>query len=143
MRIAEGCDNFCTYCIIPGIRGSYRSRRIEDIVAEAKDLAEGGVKELSIIAEDITCYGQDIYGRLMLTELLKELVKIEKILRIRLLYAYPNNITEELLLLMAEQDKICKYLDMPIQHISDSVLKLMGRNITGAEIKSIIDRARD
>ena len=143
LRIAEGCDNFCTYCIIPGIRGSYRSRRIEDIVAEAKELAARGVKELSVIAEDITCYGQDIYGKLMLTELLKELVKIESILRIRLLYAYPNNITEELLLLISEEDKICKYLDMPIQHISDSVLKLMGRNITGTAIKNIIDRARE
>lgn len=143
LRIAEGCDNFCTYCIIPGIRGSYRSRRIEDIAAEANELAARGVKELSVIAEDITCYGQDIYGKPMLTELLKELVKIENILRIRLLYAYPNNITEELLLLMAKEDKICKYLDMPIQHISDSVLKLMGRNITGTAIKNIIDRARE
>jgi ribosomal protein S12 methylthiotransferase len=143
LRIAEGCDNFCTYCIIPGIRGSYRSRKIEDIKNEAAELAEGGVKELIIIGEDITWYGKDNYGKTMLTELLKELVTIDKIQRIRLLYAYPNNITEELLLLMSKEEKICNYLDMPIQHISDNILKLMGRNITGKEIKGIINRARE
>lgn len=143
LRIAEGCDNFCTYCIIPGIRGSYRSRKIEEIKNEAAELAEGGVKELIIIGEDITWYGKDNYGKTMLTELLKELVTIDKIQRIRLLYAYPNNITEELLLLMSKEEKICNYLDMPIQHISDNILKLMGRNITGKEIKGIINRARE
>ncbi len=143
LRIAEGCDNFCTYCIIPGIRGSYRSRKIEDIKNEATELAEGGVKELIIIGEDITWYGKDNYGKTMLTELLKELVTIDKIQRIRLLYAYPNNITEELLQLMSKEEKICNYLDMPIQHISDNILKLMGRNITGKEIKGIINRARE
>ncbi len=143
LRIAEGCDNFCTYCIIPGIRGKYRSRKIEDIKKEAEGLVSSGVKELMIIAEDITCYGQDLYGELMLAELLKELVKIEDLSRIRLLYAYPNNITEELLLLIAKEEKICKYLDMPIQHISDSILKLMGRNITGDQIRKIILRARE
>lgn len=143
LRIAEGCDNFCTYCIIPGIRGSYRSRKIEDIKNEAQELAQKGVKELIVIGEDITFYGKDLYGTTMLTELLKELVKIEGLQRIRLLYAYPNNITEELLQLMAKEEKICKYLDMPVQHISDRILKLMGRNITGKEIKEIIKRARE
>lgn len=143
LRIAEGCDNFCTYCIIPELRGKYRSRKIEDIVKEATELVDNGVKEIILVAEDITCYGVDLYDQVMLTKLLKELVKIQNLTRIRLLYAYPNNITEELLQLMRKEDKICKYLDMPIQHISDKILKLMGRNITGNEIKNIIKRARE
>lgn len=143
LRIAEGCDNFCTYCIIPELRGKYRSRKIEDVVEEAKEIVKNGVKEIIIIAEDITCYGEDLYGKIRLTDLLKELVKINKLSRIRLLYAYPNNITEELLQLMKAEEKICNYLDMPIQHISDKILKIMGRNITGNEIRDIINRARE
>lgn len=143
LRIAEGCDNFCTYCIIPELRGKYRSREIEEIVKEAKEIVQSGVKEIIIIAEDITCYGEDLYGKLMLVDLLKEIVKVNNLERVRLLYAYPNNITEELLQLMKSEEKICNYLDMPIQHISDRILKLMGRKITGFEIRSIIDKARE
>ncbi len=143
LRIAEGCDNFCTYCIIPDLRGKYRSRKMEDIIDEAKVIVSRGVKEIILIAEDITCYGEDLYGEIMLTDLLKELVKINKLIRIRLMYVYPNNITEELLQLMRKEEKICNYLDMPIQHISNKILKLMGRNITGNEIRNIINRARE
>lgn len=142
LKIADGCDHFCTYCIIPYLRGSYRSRKIEDIVSEAKNLSNQGVKELIIVAQDITEYGKDIYGKIKLVELLKELVKIEKIEWIRLLYSYPENITDELIKTIKENKKICNYIDIPIQHIHDSILKKMGRNINSKEIIALIKKIR-
>ncbi|RXM58658.1 30S ribosomal protein S12 methylthiotransferase RimO [Clostridium tetani] len=127
LRIAEGCDNFCTYCAIPKIRGKYRSRKIEDIIEEAKFLSQNGVKEIIIVAQDTTRYGLDIYGEKMLPSLLKQLEEVDGIEWIRLLYCYPEDITEELIEEFARNKKLCKYVDVPIQHISDSVLKRMGR----------------
>lgn len=127
LRIAEGCDNFCTYCAIPKIRGKYRSRKIEDIINEAKDLSQKGVKEIIVVAQDTTRYGLDIYGKKMLPELLKKLEEIKGIEWIRLLYCYPEDITEELIEEFIRNKKLCKYIDIPIQHISDYVLKKMGR----------------
>ncbi|QBD84847.1 30S ribosomal protein S12 methylthiotransferase RimO [Clostridium tetani] len=127
LRIAEGCDNFCTYCAIPKIRGKYRSRKIEDIIEEAKDLSQNGVKEIIIVAQDTTRYGLDIYGEKTLPSLLKQLEEVDGIEWIRLLYCYPEDITEELIEEFARNKKLCKYVDVPIQHISDSVLKRMGR----------------
>ncbi len=143
LRIAEGCDHHCTYCIIPGIRGQYRSRKKEDILTEAQWLSQKGVKELIVIAEDISVYGMDLYGKNELVPLLKELAPIDGIERIRLLYVYPNHISDEFFDLMANEEKICNYIDMPIQHISDPVLKKMGRRITGDRIKEIIEKARE
>ncbi|CDI49385.1 30S ribosomal protein S12 methylthiotransferase RimO [Clostridium tetani] len=127
LRIAEGCDNFCTYCAIPKIRGKYRSRKIEDIIEEAKDLSQNGVKEIIIVAQDTTRYGLDIYGEKMLPSLLKQLEEVDGIEWIRLLYCYPEDITEKLIEEFARNKKLCKYVDIPIQHISDYVLKRMGR----------------
>ncbi|KGI40119.1 30S ribosomal protein S12 methylthiotransferase RimO [Clostridium tetani] len=127
LRIAEGCDNFCTYCAIPKIRGKYRSRKIEDIIEEAKFLSQNGVKEIIIVAQDTTRYGLDIYGEKTLPSLLKQLEEVDGIEWIRLLYCYPEDITEELIEEFARNKKLCKYVDVPIQHISDSVLKRMGR----------------
>ena len=127
LRIAEGCDNFCTYCAIPKIRGKYRSRKIEDLINEAKTLSENGVKEIIIVAQDTTRYGIDLYGEKMLPELLKQLEEINGIEWIRLLYCYPEDITEELIEEFVRNKKLCKYIDIPIQHISDFVLKRMGR----------------
>ncbi len=142
LKIAEGCDNHCTYCVIPSIRGRYRSRRIEDIVEEAKELAEKGVRELVVIAQDTTRYGMDIYGRYNLPELLDELCRIEKIRWIRIHYCYPELVTDELIDTIARQEKICKYLDIPIQHCNDRILKLMGRHTSKEEICSIIEKIR-
>ncbi|BDR86551.1 30S ribosomal protein S12 methylthiotransferase RimO [Clostridium tetani] len=127
LRIAEGCDNFCTYCAIPKIRGKYRSRKIEDIIEEAKFLSQNGVKEIIIVAQDTTRYGLDIYGEKTLPSLLKQLEEVDGIEWIRLLYCYPEDITEELIEEFSRNKKLCKYVDVPIQHISDSVLKRMGR----------------
>lgn len=143
LKIAEGCDNFCTYCAIPSIRGRFRSRKIEDIVAEAKDLAAMGVTELNVVAQDTTRYGEDNYGRLMLPELLRELVKIPQIKWIRLLYCYPERVTDELIELMATEDKIVKYLDMPLQHSAPNVLKRMNRPKDISAVEALIDKIRE
>ncbi|MGN0144579.1 MAG: 30S ribosomal protein S12 methylthiotransferase RimO [Clostridium sp.] len=137
IRIAEGCNNFCTYCIIPKIRGKFRSRKMENIISEAKNLASNGVKELILIAQDTTMYGSDIYGKQNLHELLRELSKIEGVEWIRILYCYPEEIYDELIEEIASNDKVVKYLDLPIQHISNHVLKLMGRKTTK---EAIIDK---
>ncbi len=143
LKIADGCDNNCTYCAIPKIRGKYRSRKIEDIVAEATELAQNGVKELIVIAQDTTRYGKDIYGRYSLDRLLKELCKIEGLCWIRLHYFYPEAVTEDVLDIMAREKKICKYIDMPIQHINDDILRRMARRTDSIEIKKKIDRIRE
>ena len=143
LKIAEGCDNHCTYCVIPSIRGKYRSRTTEDIVAEARSLAEKGVKELVVIAQDTTRYGMDIYGEYRLPKLLDELCKIEDIRWIRIHYCYPELVTDELIDTIARQDKICNYLDIPIQHCNDRILKLMGRRTNKAEITGIIKKLRE
>ena len=142
LKIADGCSNRCTYCAIPYIRGPQISRRMEDIIKEAKKLAKDGYKELIIIAQDTTKYGTDIYGKPMLAELLQEICKIESIKWVRFLYAYPETITDELINLVKENDKICKYFDIPIQHISDRVLKRMNRQSDGASIRNLIKKLR-
>ncbi len=142
LRIAEGCSNFCTYCAIPKIRGPFVSRKMEDVIEEAKKLANEGYEELIIIAQDTTKYGIDIYGESKLAELLKELCKIEKLKWIRFLYAYPETITDELIEVVKNEDKICKYFDIPIQHISNSVLKRMNRKSNGETIRNLIKRLR-
>ena len=142
LRIAEGCSNFCTYCAIPKIRGPFVSRKMEDVIEEAKKLANEGYEELIIIAQDTTKYGIDIYGKSKLAELLKELCKIEKLKWIRFLYAYPETITDELIEVIKNEDKICKYFDIPIQHISNSVLKRMNRKSNGETIRTLIKRLR-
>lgn len=142
IKIAEGCNNICTYCIIPHIRGKYRSRKIEEITEEAKRLASSGTKELIIIAQDTTYYGMDIYGRLALPELLKELCKIDGIRWIRLMYCYEDKITDELIDTMAREEKICHYIDIPIQHSSDRILKAMNRKSTKTSIMSTISKLR-
>ncbi|NFO32753.1 30S ribosomal protein S12 methylthiotransferase RimO [Clostridium botulinum] len=142
IRIAEGCNNFCTYCIIPKIRGKFRSRRMENIISEATDLASKGVKELILIAQDTTQYGSDIYGKKNLHILLKELSNIEGIKWIRVLYCYPEAIYDELIEEIAANDKVVKYLDIPIQHISDHVLKLMGRKTSKKDITDKIEKLR-
>lgn len=143
LRIAEGCSNFCTYCAIPKIRGNFISRTIEDIIEEAEKLAEEGYQELIVIAQDTTKYGMDIYGEPKLAELLKRLCKIKKIKWIRFLYAYPETITEELIKVVKEEDKICKYFDIPIQHISNHVLKRMNRKSNGESIRHLIQKLRE
>lgn len=142
LRIAEGCSNFCTYCAIPKIRGPFVSRKIEEVIEEAKKLANEGYEELIIIAQDTTKYGIDIYGESKLAELLKELCKIEKLKWIRFLYAYPETITDELIEVVKNEEKICKYFDIPIQHISNSVLKRMNRKSNGETIRNLIKRLR-
>lgn len=142
LRIAEGCDNFCTYCIIPKIRGKFRSRALESIVEEAKKLAKNGVKELILIAQDTTNYGIDIYGEKKLHLVLRELAKIEGIEWIRVLYCYPEAIHDELIKEISVNDKVCNYLDLPIQHISNNVLKRMGRKTTKEEIIGKINDLR-
>ena len=142
LKIGEGCDNHCTYCIIPKLRGKYRSRKIEDIVKEAKDLAAKGVKELVVIAQDTTKYGFDLYGEVKLPELLEELAQIEGIKWIRIMYSYPESITEELVKVMKKYDNICNYFDMPIQHASNRILKLMNRHTTKEEIRAKVEMIR-
>lgn len=143
IRIAEGCNNFCTYCIIPKIRGKFRSRKMENILEEARDLSKNGVKELILVAQDTTMYGSDIYGKKNLHELLQELSKIEGIEWIRVLYCYPEEIYDELIDEIANNDKVVKYLDLPIQHISNHVLKLMGRKTTKEDIIAKIEKLRE
>ena len=142
LKIAEGCDKFCTYCIIPSLRGKFRSVPMERLIKEAQFLAEGGVKELTLIAQETTVYGVDLYGKKMLPELLDKLCEIEGIEWIRLLYCYPEEITDELIETMKRQPKICHYLDMPIQHAADTVLKRMGRRTTHKELIDLISKLR-
>ncbi len=143
LKIAEGCDNKCTYCAIPMIRGRYRSREIENIVDEAKHLADNGVKELIVIAQDTTKYGVDIYGEYKLAALLKELCKIEKIEWVRVLYCYPECITDELIDVFATEDKLLKYIDMPLQHCDGNVLKRMCRKGNREELTALIKKLRE
>lgn len=142
LRIAEGCNNRCAYCVIPLIRGGYRSRPMESIVEEAEKLAAAGTRELLLIAQDVTEYGRDIYGRLALPELLKRLCRVDGIRWIRLMYCYEDKITDELIEVMAAEEKICNYIDIPLQHVSDNVLKAMRRRSTSASIRDTIARLR-
>ncbi|MDD4376695.1 MAG: 30S ribosomal protein S12 methylthiotransferase RimO [Eubacteriales bacterium] len=142
IKIAEGCNNICAYCIIPKIRGKFRSKREEDIIKEAKELADAGCKELILIAQDVTFYGMDLYGELRLPKLLKKLCQIDNIKWIRLMYCYEDRITDELIDVMAEEDKICNYIDIPIQHASDNVLKAMNRRSTSTSIDNTIKRLK-
>lgn len=143
LKIAEGCDNHCTYCIIPSIRGKYRSRALNSIVDEAKTLVQNGVKELVVIAQDVSCYGKDLNDGTTLKSLISELTEIEDLKWLRLHYLYPEEITDELLDTIAENEKVLKYFDIPIQHISDDVLKRMGRRTTGKRIMDLIDKIRN
>lgn len=143
LKIAEGCDNRCTYCVIPSIRGSYRSRKIEDIVEEARQLVQRGVKELVVIAQDTTRYGKDIYGEYRLPRLLRELCKIDGAEWVRVHYCYPELVTDELIRVFAEEKKLCNYFDIPIQHCSDAVLKRMGRRTDKAQITGLIAKIRN
>ena len=142
LKIAEGCNNRCAYCVIPSIRGEYRSKKIEDILDEAQELAQAGCKELILIAQDVTNYGIDLYGQYKLSELLRQLCRIDGIEWIRLMYCYEDRITDELIDVMASEPKICKYIDIPIQHASDAVLKAMRRRSTEASIENTIERLR-
>jgi ribosomal protein S12 methylthiotransferase rimO len=142
LKIAEGCDNTCTYCIIPMIRGNFRSKKMEDVIAEAKELANAGCKELILIAQDVTYYGKDLYGQFVLPELLRKLCKIDGIEWIRLMYCYDERITDELIQVMAEEDKICKYIDIPLQHASDNILRLMRRQTTRKSIKETLAKLK-
>ena len=142
MKIAEGCDKHCTYCIIPKLRGNYRSVPMEKLLAEAKDLADQGVKELILVAQETTVYGKDLYGEKSLHKLLRELCKISKIQWIRILYCYPEEIYDELIQTIKEENKVCHYLDLPIQHASDAVLKRMGRRTSKAQLVEMIEKLR-
>lgn len=142
LKIAEGCDKHCTYCIIPKIRGSFRSVPMERLLKEAGELAEQGVKELILVAQETTLYGKDIYGEKRLPALLHELCRIKGIRWIRLLYCYPEEITDALIQVIKEEPKVCHYLDIPIQHASDAILKRMGRRTTKKEIKEIVEKLR-
>ena len=142
MKIAEGCDKHCTYCIIPKLRGNYRSVPREKLLAEAKDLADQGVKELILVAQETTVYGKDLYGEKSLHKLLRELCKISGIQWIRILYCYPEEIYDELIQTIKEEKKVCHYLDLPIQHASDAVLKRMGRRTSKAQLVEIIEKLR-
>lgn len=142
LRIAEGCDNWCAFCAIPAIRGRYRSRTLDAIVQEARELADLGVKELIVIAQDITRWGMDLYGKPSLALLLRELAKIDGIRWIRLHYLYPEIIDDELIDLIASEDKIVKYLDIPIQHIDNDILRRMNRHCTGDEIRALLQKLR-
>ncbi len=143
LKIAEGCDKRCTYCVIPKVRGSYRSVPMESLEREAETLAEGGVKELILVAQETTLYGMDLYGRKCLPELLKRLAAVEGICWIRILYCYPEEITDELIEVIKQEPKICHYLDIPIQHASDSVLKRMGRRTDRAGLERVVGRLRE
>jgi len=142
VKIADGCDNRCSYCAVPLIRGKFKSRPIDSIVKEAKGLAVQGLKELILVAHDTTMYGKDIYGKAKLAELLKRLSKIDGIEWIRIMYAHPAHISDELIKIMATEPKICKYLDLPIQHICDKILNCMGRGVSGKDITQLIIKLR-
>ena len=143
LKIAEGCDKHCTYCVIPQVRGRYRSVPMEQLVAEAESLCRDGVRELILVAQETTLYGVDLYGKKMLPELLRRLAKIPSLVWIRLQYCYPEEITEELVQVIREEPKVCSYLDIPIQHASDRILKRMGRRTTRAELTERIRRIRE
>jgi len=143
LKIADGCNNHCTYCVIPSLRGRYRSRKMEDIIHEAGYLVDSGAKELILIAQDTTKYGIDLYGERKLKDLICEISKIEKLEWIRLLYCYPDQIDDDLIDEIANNVKVCKYLDVPIQHSSDKILKNMGRKGSSVDIKNIIAKLRE
>ena len=142
LKIAEGCNNYCAYCVIPSIRGGFRSKKMEDVLAEAEELAAAGCKELILIAQDVTNYGIDLYGEYKLPELLRQLCRIDDLHWIRLMYCYEDRITDELIEVMAAEPKICHYIDIPIQHASDRILKRMGRRTTQAQLREMIGRLR-
>lgn len=142
LKIAEGCDNCCAYCIIPKIRGGFRSKPVEAVVAEAEELAAAGCKELILIAQDVTNYGRDLYGEPRLAELVRKVCSVDGIQWVRLMYCYEDRITDELIEVMATEPKVCHYIDIPIQHASDSVLKAMRRRSTEESIKSTIERLK-
>ena len=142
LKIAEGCDKHCTYCIIPKIRGNYRSVPMERLLKEAEELAEQGVKELILVAQETTLYGKDLYGEKSLSMLLRELCKINGIRWIRILYCYPEEIDDALIQVMKEEKKICHYLDLPIQHANDTILKRMGRRTSKQQLKKIVRKLR-
>ncbi len=142
LKIAEGCDKHCTYCIIPTVRGNYRSVPMEQLIDEAKTLVSNGVRELILVAQETTLYGTDLYGEKSLPQLLKVLCKIQDLEWIRILYAYPEEITDELIQVIKEEDKICNYIDMPIQHASDKILRKMGRRTNKKELTDIINKLR-
>ncbi|WP_294797815.1 30S ribosomal protein S12 methylthiotransferase RimO [uncultured Eubacterium sp.] len=142
LKIAEGCDNRCSYCAIPGIRGKFRSRKIESVVDEAKSLVNRGVKEIILVAQDTTKYGQDLYGEYSLDKLLKELVKIDGLEWIRLFYCYPQRITDSLIEVIANEEKVCNYIDIPLQHSDTAVLKNMNRVGDGNDYRVLLDKMR-
>jgi ribosomal protein S12 methylthiotransferase len=142
VKISEGCNNRCSYCTIPSIRGGYKSREIEAIINEVEQLVSKGVKEINIVAQDTTDYGLDIYKKRCLAELLKGLVKIKNLLWIRLLYTYPEHFDDELINIIAGEEKICNYIDIPIQHIDDEILRKMKRNSSEKQIRGLIERLR-
>lgn len=142
LKLSDGCDNRCSYCAIPLIRGKYRERKIESILNEAKELATGGVKELILIAQDTTKYGMELYHEYKLPELLRELCKIDGIKWIRLFYCYPDKVTDELIDVIASEEKVCSYIDIPLQHCSESVLKAMNRTGSYASLKALIEKMR-
>ena len=143
LKIAEGCDKHCTYCAIPSMRGHYRSYPMDVLVGQAKMLAASGVKELILVAQETTVYGVDLYGKKKLPTLLRKLCRIGGIRWIRILYCYPEEITEDLISVMAKEKKICHYLDLPIQHASDRILKLMGRRTSRSDLEQIVKRLRE
>lgn len=142
LKISEGCDKCCTYCVIPKVRGNYRSIPMENLIKQAEILVSKGVKELILVAQETTMYGMDLYGKKMLPELLKKLCKIEELVWIRIMYCYPEEITEELIQVMKEEEKICNYIDMPIQHSEDEILKRMGRKTDRSHIENIVEKLR-
>ncbi|HIE44365.1 MAG TPA: 30S ribosomal protein S12 methylthiotransferase RimO [Candidatus Omnitrophica bacterium] len=142
LKIADGCNNCCSYCIIPKLRGPYRSRRMEDIIEETELLAQAGCKEINIVAQDTTLYGTDIYGEEKLSELLDRLAQIKEIRWIRVLYTHPAHYTDKLIETVAANEKICKYLDLPLQHSNDRILQLMGRNVRKKDIMNLINKLR-
>lgn len=142
LKIAEGCDNCCSYCIIPQLRGPYTSRPYEEVMAEARALAASGVKELIVVAQDTTRYGEDLYGKLLLPQLLSDLNELEGVRWIRVMYLYPNNFTDELIDAFASLDKVCKYIDIPLQHASDSLLASMNRYDTRAQVEMLLQKLR-
>jgi ribosomal protein S12 methylthiotransferase len=142
LKIAEGCSNCCSYCVIPSLRGSYRSRPVEALIQEARRLVAGGARELNLIAQDVTNYGADLEGKPALEDLIRRLAEIEDLRWIRILYAYPNGITDGLIQLIKEEKKVCKYLDIPLQHISDPILSRMNRRSTAEEIRTLLAKIR-
>lgn len=143
LKIAEGCDKFCTYCIIPKVRGRFRSVPMEDLLAEARALVDQGVKELILVAQETTLYGQDLYGKKCLAELLRKLCEIDRLYWVRILYCYPEEIDDELIAAIRDEEKVVPYLDLPIQHASDAILKRMGRRTSNEDLRRIIGKLRE